>query len=72
MNSTGLLTELQSFLRRRGTDVETLSLNDIGGYFGGRDHTTVLYAIDKIAREAKNNDETGEVLRRLTRSINGR
>ncbi|MBL8533625.1 MAG: hypothetical protein JNL33_07215 [Betaproteobacteria bacterium] len=29
MNSTGLLTELQSFLRRRGTDVETLSLNDM-------------------------------------------
>jgi chromosomal replication initiator protein len=52
--------------------ITKMSLNDIGGYFGGRDHTTVLYAIDKIAREAKNNDETGEVLRRLTRSINGR
>ncbi len=52
--------------------ITKMSLNDIGGYFGVRDHTTVLYAIDKIAREAKNNDETGEVLRRLTRSINGR
>ena len=26
------------------------SLEEIGGFFGGRDHTTVLYANDKISR----------------------
>jgi len=41
----------------------TLSLQEIGGYFGGRDHTTVLYAINKIKEEIKNNDT-------LSKSIN--
>jgi len=28
-------------------------LEDIGGYFGGRDHTTVLHASRTIARQIK-------------------
>jgi chromosomal replication initiator protein len=26
------------------------SLEEIGGFFGGRDHSTVLYAVDKITK----------------------
>ena len=27
------------------------SLEEVGGFFGGRDHTTVLYAVEKIGKE---------------------
>jgi chromosomal replication initiator protein len=27
------------------------SLEDVGGFFGGRDHSTVLYAIDRIEKQ---------------------
>ena len=34
------------YIARRMTDY---SLQEIGGFFGGRDHTTVMYADDKIS-----------------------
>lgn len=34
----------------------TLSLEEIGSLMGGRDHTTVLYAVDKITRELPNDE----------------
>ena len=33
------------FLARKHT---RFSLEEIGGYFGGRDHTTVMHAVQKI------------------------
>ncbi len=54
------------FLARENTD---LSLSEIGGYFGGRDHTTVLYAIEKIREDAANDASLAELLRRLTTGI---
>ena len=42
------------YLARKLTD---LSLEEIGGHFGGRDHTTVLYACQQIEeRRARNED----------------
>jgi chromosomal replication initiator protein len=39
--------QISMFLARNMTNH---SLEEIGGYFGGRDHTTVLYAMDKIGK----------------------
>jgi chromosomal replication initiator protein len=38
------------YLARRHT---RYSLDEIGGYFGGRDHTTVMHAVKTITRTAK-------------------
>jgi len=37
-------------------DVTRMSLLEIGEWFGGRDHTTVLYATDKITRQVATDD----------------
>lgn len=45
------------------------SLEEIGGHLGGRDHTTVMHACNKIA-EAKDSDtDTDALLTELTRQI---
>lgn len=47
--------QLAMFLSRELTDH---SLPDIGSFFGGRDHTTVLHACDKITSELKEKEDT--------------
>ncbi len=39
-----------------------LSLQEIGGFFGGRDHTTVIYAYDKIKKEIFKNEAVAEIV----------
>ncbi len=46
--------QIAMFLMREETDV---SLLRIGAELGGRDHSTVLHACDKIGRESAGNDE---------------
>ncbi|MEO5918102.1 MAG: chromosomal replication initiator protein DnaA, partial [Candidatus Limnocylindrales bacterium] len=46
--------QIAMFLMRSETDV---SLQRIGAELGGRDHSTVLHACDKITRETSANDE---------------
>ena len=38
------------------------SLEEIGGFFGGRDHSTVIYGVDKIAQRAQEDPEVRAVL----------
>ena len=46
-------------------DLTDYSLPEIGGFFGGRDHTTVIHACDKISRELKKSKGTRDLLGRL-------
>ncbi|MCK5451600.1 MAG: chromosomal replication initiator protein DnaA [Candidatus Omnitrophica bacterium] len=55
--------QIAMFLSRGLTDH---SLPDIGRFFGGRDHTTVLHACDKIGKETTSIDKTKSVIDKLT------
>lgn len=50
------------FLARRHT---RYSLEEIGGYFGGRDHTTVLHGVRTIERSMKVDREVAEQLNQI-------
>lgn len=58
--------QIAMFLSRELTN---FSLPDIGGFFGGRDHSTVVHACDKINKEIKLNDHTRGVIDKLTHLI---
>ena len=42
------------------------SLPEIGGAFGGKDHTTILYAFKKIELELNTNKETKKIIEHLS------
>ena len=54
--------QIAMYLTREMTD---MSLPKIGQSFGGRDHTTVLHACDKIAGEIKTNSNTADEIKTL-------
>lgn len=58
--------QVAMFLSRELTEY---SFPDIGGFFGGRDHTTVLHACDKMAKQKEANDNTRRTLSLLERQI---
>jgi chromosomal replication initiator protein len=45
------------------------SLEEIGGYFGGRDHTTVMHAIKTITQDRANDAAFAAQLERLENSL---
>lgn len=45
------------------------SLEEVGGHLGGRDHTTVMHACDKIGEGEHNDPEMRALLAELTRQI---
>ena len=47
------------------------SLPEIGDMFGGRDHTTVLHAVRKIAKERSNDQDLNQQLHVLEQTIKG-
>ncbi len=49
--------------------ITRMSLEEIGGYFGGRDHSTVLYAVQKMKRLAAEDPDCQELLTSLTAEI---
>ncbi|MEW6747832.1 MAG: chromosomal replication initiator protein DnaA [Planctomycetota bacterium] len=55
--------QVAMYLARRLT---TLSLEEIGGHLGGRDHTTVLYGIDRVKSLAASDTATQELITRLS------
>jgi chromosomal replication initiator protein len=47
-----------------------LSLEEIGGHLGGRDHTTVMHACSKIAELEKGDEKTASEVGELTKALN--
>lgn len=45
------------------------SLEEIGGYFGGRDHTTVLYALERIREEIEKDPKIREIVAEISAQI---
>lgn len=60
--------QIAMYLTRELTD---LSLPKIGDEFGGRDHTTVIHAYDKIESEIKESDEFKNKIDELVKEIKG-
>jgi chromosomal replication initiator protein len=52
-------------------ELTQLSLSEIGSRFGGRDHTTVMHACEKIGTAKENDPELRRVLQRLTSTLRG-
>jgi chromosomal replication initiator protein len=50
------------FLARRHT---RYSLEEIGGYFGGRDHTTVLHAVRTVTGDQSSDPQIAEQLNHI-------
>jgi chromosomal replication initiator protein len=57
------------WLARRHT---RFSLEEIGGYFGGRDHTTVMHAIRAVNRRRDEDSSFSDALDRLETNVLGR
>lgn len=53
-------------------ELTEMSLPKIGEEFGGRDHTTVIHACDKIIDELKGNAESKRTIEELKRNIVGK
>ncbi|MFQ5963062.1 MAG: chromosomal replication initiator protein DnaA [Candidatus Scalinduaceae bacterium] len=64
--SITLPRQIAMYLARRLTN---LSLEEIGGYMGGRDHTTVLHADEKIKKLKKTDRNISNILRRIEKDL---
>ena len=64
--SVALPRQVAMYLARRLT---RHSLEEIGSYFGGRDHTTVMHACDKIDRVRKEDPALHAIVDRLTQHL---
>jgi chromosomal replication initiator protein len=54
------------FLARKNT---RYSLEEIGGYFGGRDHTTVLHAVRTVDSDMKEDPQISEQVTHLQNQL---
>jgi chromosomal replication initiator protein len=61
--------QIAMYLCRSLTD---MSLPKIGDSFGGRDHTTVIHACEKIKKDIESNPETRRTVEELQRNILGK
>ncbi|MGF1535815.1 MAG: chromosomal replication initiator protein DnaA [Elainellaceae cyanobacterium] len=60
--------QIGMYLMRQRTD---LSLPKIGEVFGGKDHTTVMYSCDKIAKKLEKSPDLSRTLRQITDRLSG-
>ncbi|MCX5666403.1 MAG: chromosomal replication initiator protein DnaA [Candidatus Omnitrophica bacterium] len=60
--------QIAMYLSRQLTDY---SLPEIGEYFGGRDHTTVMHAYEKIKNDLKEKKGLSDLIGRVTDNIGG-
>lgn len=67
-NAIVLPRQVGMYLARR---VTRMSLEEIGHYFGGRDHSTVLYAIEKVGKLTRENDELRAAVTQLLVELSG-
>lgn len=58
--------QIAMFLSR---DLTNLSLPEIGGYFGGRDHTTVLHACNKLEKDMASKEDIKQLIEKLSADI---
>ena len=65
-SSIVLPRQIAMYLARR---ITPLSLGEIGGHFGGRDHSTVLYGVEKIEKLAKKDPSCLELIQSLLASL---
>lgn len=59
--------QIAMYLSRKLTD---MSLPKIGDEFGGRDHTTVIHAYEKISTALKSDDTLSSAIRIITKKVN--
>lgn len=64
--SITLPRQIAMYLARKLTN---LSLEEIGGYMGGRDHTTVMHADEKISKLRKQDQNISATLRKLETTL---
>jgi chromosomal replication initiator protein len=58
--------QVAMFLMKRSTDK---SLREIGTFLGGRDHSTVLHALEKVEQHIKENPTFAEQVNKIAREI---
>jgi chromosomal replication initiator protein len=61
-----LARHVAMFLMKKMTD---RSLRDIGLFLGGRDHSTVMHAIDKVTQESKTSHDLHQTIQRIEQDI---
>jgi len=61
--------QVAMFLARR---ITRHSLEEVGGFFGGRDHSTVIYAVDRIAKAIRSDPEVREQVENLLGRLGAR
>ena len=64
--SVALPRQVCMWLARKHT---RFSLEEIGGYFGGRDHTTVMHAVRTVGDRAAKDSALSNDVERIERSL---
>jgi chromosomal replication initiator protein len=67
-NAVVVPRQVGMYIARR---VTRMSLEEIGHYFGGRDHSTVFYAIEKVARVARDDEKLRATVTELLLELQG-